>query len=103
MAKKTGSIILATVRNFTGVVPLRGRFTIQMLSANLSADTTFNLQFSLDGTNWDNAQDAGVDISDSLVQSATMIKSFDADPGILFRILFAGATTGTIAYVINGV
>lgn len=99
---KTGSIVLATVRNFTGVVPIRGRFSIQMLSTNLSADTTFNLQFSLDGTNWDNAQESGTDVSDVLVANATMIKSFESDKGLKFRILFAGATTGTIAYVING-
>jgi len=103
MAKKTGSIVLATVRSFVGVVPQKGTFSVQMLSANLSADTAFNLQFSLDNTNWDNAQESGTDISDTLVDDVVMIKSFEADPGISFRILFAGVTTGTVEYVINGV
>jgi hypothetical protein len=103
MSLKSGSIVLATVRSFTGIVPLRGSFTVQMLSADISGSTVFNLQFSLDGTNWDNAQESGTDIYDTLVQSATMIKSFEADPGIYFRILFAGVTTGTVNYVISGV
>ena len=100
---KSGSIALGTTRVIQGVVPLTGRFSVQMLSANLSADTTFNLQFSLDGTNWDNAMDTtGSDISDTLVQSATKVVSYDAAPAISFRILFAGVTTGTVAYNTTG-
>ena len=101
--KKTGSIALGTVRYFSGVVPTRGSFTVQMLCTNLSADTTLNLPFSLDGTNWDNAQEAGTDISDTLKDDAVLIKSFAADTGVYWRILFAGNTTGTVNYIINGV
>lgn len=97
----TGSIVLATVRSFGAVVPLKGVVTVQMLCANLSADSAFSLQLSLDKTNWDNAQESGVDITDTLVDDAVMIKSFEADPGIYWRILFAGATTGTVAYIYN--
>jgi len=101
MPFKTGSISLGTTRSFSNVVQPKGSFTVQMLSTNISGSTVWNLQFSLDGTNWDNAQESGTDISDTLVQSATMIKSFEADPGIYFRILFAGVTTGTVNYIIN--
>lgn len=101
MPKVTGSIVLATARNFGAAVPLKGVFTVQMLCANLSAGTTFNLQFSLDKVNWDNAQESGTDISDTLVDDTVMIKSFEADPGIYWRIIFAGATTGTVAYIYN--
>ena len=101
MAKKSGSIVLATVRSFSDKVPQCGSFTVQMLSANLSANTTLNLQFSLDGTNWDNAQEAGTDISDTLIANTVLLKSFEADPGVLWRILFAGATTGTVTYIVN--
>lgn len=101
MAKITGSILLATVRSFGAAVPLKGVLTVQMLSANLSANTTFNLQLSLDKTNWDNAQESGTDISDTLVDDVTMIKSFEIDPGIYWRILFAGETTGTVDYIYN--
>lgn len=99
MPKITGSIVLATARNFGAVVPLKGIVTVQMLCDNLSGNTTFNLQLSLDKTNWDNAQESGTDISDILVDGAVMIKSFELDPGIYWRILFAGATTGTVAYI----
>jgi len=98
---KTGSIVLGTIRYFKGIVPSRGSFTVQMLCTNLSGNTTFNLQLSLDGTNWDNAQEAGTDISDTLVDDAVIIKSFAADAGAYWRILFAGATTGTVSYIIN--
>lgn len=101
MAKVTGAINLATVRSFGAAVPLKGIVSVQMLSENLSADTTWSLQLSLDKTNWDNAQESGTDISDTLVDDTVMIKSFEADPGIWWRILFAGATTGTVAYIYN--
>lgn len=97
---KTGSIVLASVRSFGGIVPLDGRFSIQLLSENLSANTTFNLQFSLDKTNWCNAQESGVDITFTLVDDAPNLKSFEADPGIYWRVLAAGATTGTVNYII---
>lgn len=101
MPKVPGSIVLATARNFGAVVPLKGVVTVQMLSTNLSASTTFRLQLSLDKTNWDTAQEGGTDITDTLVDDAVMIKSFEADPGIYWRILFDGATTGTVAYIYN--
>lgn len=98
---KTGSIVLASVRSFGGIVPLEGRFSIQLLSANLSADTTFNLQFSLDKTNWCNAQEAGTDVTFILVNSTTIVRSYEADSTIYWRVLAAGATTGTVNYIIS--
>lgn len=99
--RNEGSISLATARSFAGVVPAYGSFTVQMGSSDLSASTVWNLQFSLDGINWDNAQEYGIDISDTLVQSDVVIRLFNADAGLNFRILFAGATTGTVNYVMT--
>jgi len=102
MGKKAGSIVLASTRVIQGVVPQNGSFSIQLLCANLSAETTFNLELSCDKTNWDIAQEAGTDIVDSIVDDVTKVKSFDADPGMFWQIKFAGVTTGTVNYVING-
>lgn len=103
MGKKSGSINLAEVRIITGIVPLRGKFTVQMLSENLSGNTTFNLQFSCDGENYWNATDAGEAITGTLVDDTVLGVSYEGDPGLNFKILFAGVTTGTVDYVINGV
>ena len=65
MAFKSGSISLGTTRVIKGIVPLAGLFSVQLLSADLSANTDFNLQFSNDGTNWGNAKEAGKLISKS--------------------------------------
>ncbi len=98
---KTGSIVLETVRYFTGIVPSKGSFSIELLSTNLSGDTTFSVQGSLSGDNWDNLQESGTDITDTLVNDTVMVKSFTADAGTKIKILFAGATTGTVTYTTN--
>lgn len=100
---KTGSINLGTTRVIKGVVPLNGLFSVQLLSANLSGNTTFNLQFSNDGENWANAKEAGTDITDTLVQATVNFNSFSGVPGTRFQILFAGVTTGTVNYILNAV
>jgi len=102
MAKKSGSIVLATTRVIQGVVPANRMFSIQLLCNNLSAETTFNLEVSCDKTSWDIAQEAGTDIADTIVDDVAKLKSFEADPGLYWQIKFAGATTGTVNYVING-
>jgi hypothetical protein len=99
--KISGSIVLASVREITGIVPLDGRFSVQLLSTNLSGETTLNLYLSADGTNWDIAQEAGADIEDSIVDDVTKVLSFEADPAMYYKIVFAGATTGTVSYVKN--
>ena len=50
---KSGSISLGTTREFGGVVPLKGVVTIQLLSTDLSGNTTFSVQTSLNKTSWD--------------------------------------------------
>lgn len=99
---KTGSIVLGTTREIIGVIPSRKMFTFQLLCANLSANTTINLQFSLDKTNWSNAQEGGTDITFTLVDDTALAVPVAADAGIYFRLLFAGVTTGTVAYIHNG-
>lgn len=101
MAFKSGSISLGSTRVIKGIIPLTGLFSVQLLSADLSANTTFNLQYSSDGTNWANAKEAGTDIADTLVQATVNFNSFSGVPGTRFRILFAGVTTGTVDYILN--
>ena len=102
-SKKSSSIDLESVRYFTGVVPSNGVFSIEMKSTDLSADTTWNLQFSSGGTNFDNAQESGTDVSGTLVASTTTYEAFYGVPGDYIKVVFAGETTGNVAYVINAV
>jgi hypothetical protein len=103
MAIKTGSIVLGTIRYFTGKVPSRGKFTIQMLSTDLSAETTFNVQISADGLEFDNAYELGEAVTGTIADDVTTVKTYEGNPGDTFKILFAGVTTGTVNYKINGV
>lgn len=99
--KRSGTIDLSVSRIIAGVTPTDGRFSVQMLSDDVSATTTFNLEFSLDGTNWDVAVDNGTDVSDTLVLDETKLVSYESDSGLNFRIIFIGATTGTVNYIVN--
>lgn len=99
---KSGSIVLGTTRVFNGVVPLSGIITIQLLSTNLSAGTTFSVQTSLDKTNWDIIQVAGEDYSGSLADDVPFVQSFNLGPSIYFKVVFDGVTTGTVAYIHTG-
>lgn len=101
MATRTGSIDLGVSRVIGLISPLDGNFAIQMLSSDISASTTFSLEVSLDGTNWDVAQEAGTDITDTLVQSETKVKIVETADKLYFRVIFAGATTGNVSYVIT--
>ena len=103
MAKVSGSIVLGTTRVINGVVPLRGRFSIQLLCDNLSAETTFYLEMSADKTNYDVATENGVDIEDSILDGVAKFRAFEGNPGDYWRIRFDGATTGTVAYIVNAV
>lgn len=98
---KSGSINLATVRYIRGIVPLNGLFAVQLLCENLSGNTTFNLQFSNDKENWANAKEAGTDISGTLVDDTVNFNAFSGVPRTYYQILFAGATTGTVEYVLS--
>jgi len=102
-SKKTGTINLATIRYFTGVVPQNGIFSIELLSDDISASTDWSLQFSAGGTNYDTAQESGTDISETLVVDEPMHQAFNGVPGDYFKVLFAGETTGSVSYVINAV
>lgn len=99
---KAGTINLAAVRTFGGVVPLSGLVTIQMLSADLSGNTTFSVQTSLDKTNWDVIQVNDTDYQGTLVDDAAFVQTFNLGPSIYFRVVLDGATTGSVAYKHNG-
>lgn len=100
---KTGSIDLASGFN----IPDIGYFTMmgETASFQLKSDDvtggTFYLDFSLDGANWAVAQDSGSDVSDTLATGAAKIISFEADPGIYWRVRFAETAAGTVDFVIN--
>lgn len=94
----TGSIDLSEVRVIEGYVPLKCVFGVQMKSTDLSAETTWNLQFSNDGTNWANAKESGTDITGSITQNVVSYESFAGVARSKYRILFAGVTTGTVNY-----
>lgn len=100
MATKTGSIDLGVSRVIGLISPLDGNFAIQMLSSDISASTTFSLEVSLDKTNWDVAEEAGSEITDTLVQSETKVKIIESADQLYFRVKFDGASTGTVNYVI---
>lgn len=99
---KTGSIALGTTRIIQGVVKLTGVITIQLLCNDLSASTTFSVQTSLDKTNWDIIQVNGGDYQGTLVDDAPFVQSFNLGPSIYFKVVFDGVTTGTVAYIHNG-
>jgi hypothetical protein len=99
---KAGTINLAAVRTFGGVVPLSGLMTIQMLSTNLSGNTTFSVQTSLDKMNWDIIQVNDADYQGTLVDDAAFVQTFNLGPSIYFRVVLDGATTGSVEYKHNG-
>ena len=99
----THTLAELTIRYFSGKIPSRGRFTIQMLSDDLSADTTWNLEVSADGITFANAQESGIDISGTLVAQEPTVRTFEGNPGDTWQITFAGATTGVVEIVVNGV
>lgn len=101
MAKITGTLDLSEGREIEFVSRQKGIFTIELFSDDLSEATTFTLQHSVGGTNFDTAQDAGSDISESLAADTAFVRSYEVDAGITFKIVFAGETTGEVAYQIN--
>ena len=98
---KTGTINLSELRVIQGAVPLKGVTSVQLLSANLSGSTTFNLQFSNDKISWANAKESGADVTGTLISGAVIFEAFSGIPGSYYQIIFAGATTGNISYVKN--
>lgn len=100
---KTGTIDLTEGLN----IPAVGYFTMmgETASFQLTSDDvtggTFYLDFSLDGSNWAVAQDSGSDVSDTLATGAAKIVSFEADPGIYWRVRFADTAAGNVDFVIN--
>lgn len=98
MANQSGTIDLSSTRVITGVVPLDKLFTVDMKSTDLSGDTTWSLKMGFDKTDLGAAQEAGVDITDTLVASTRQVRTFEGDPGLYWEIEFDGATTGNVAY-----
>jgi hypothetical protein len=99
--KETSTIDLGVTRIIPLLSPIDGTFSIELLSADLSADTTFFIEQSVSGTNWAAAKEAGTAISETLVQSTVFVDVYEIDKYNEFRIRFDGATTGNIAYTIG--
>jgi hypothetical protein len=102
MSTQLETVTLASSR----VLPARkangGTLAIQMLSLNLSGDTTFTVDISVDGVSYDTATANGSDISDTLKANETKVVALEMVAGIWYKVTFAGVTTGTIAcYVMD--
>jgi len=100
----SGTIALATSRyipSSSGVQMNRHKITVQLLSANLSGDTTFAPEASADGTNWDVLTENETDISHTLVDDAPFFRTYEVDKGAYIRWNMAGSTTGDVAFKIN--
>lgn len=98
MKLTTGSIDLSSVREIEATFPLDGIFSIDMLSSDVSETTTFSVQGSVGGTNYDILQDSGTDITDTLVVDETKYIAVAGRPGDKVKIVFAGSSTGNVAY-----
>lgn len=71
-------------------------FTASLFSSDLSGDTTFTLQGTLDETNWFDIEEAGTAVTGTLSDDTVWGQSFESDKHIRFRFVFDGATTGNI-------
>ena len=100
----SGTVALATSRlipSASGVQMNRHKITVQLLSANLSGNTTFAPEASADGTNWDVLTENETDISHTLVDDAPFFRTYEVDKGAYIRWNMSGVTTGDVAYKIN--
>ena len=100
----TGSVSLATSRYIptsAGVQMNREKISIQLLSTNLSANTTFSPEASADGTNWDVLTQNETDITHTLIDDAPFFRTYENDKDTYIRWSMAGVTTGDVAYKVN--
>ena len=100
----SGTVALATSRYIptsAGVQMNREKISIQLLSTNLSANTTFSPEASADGTNWDVLTENDTDISHTLADDVPFFRIYELDKDAYIRWVAAGSTTGDVAYVIN--
>jgi hypothetical protein len=100
----TGTVALATSRlipTAAGVKMNRHKISIQLLSANLSAPTTFSPEGSQDGTNWDVLTVNETDITHTLADDAPFYRTYELDKDSYIRWNMAGETTGDVAFKIN--
>ena len=79
----------------------REKISIQLLSANLSGNTAFSPEASVDRTNWDVLTENDTDITHTLVDDATFYRTYEVDKDTYIRWNMADGTTGDVAYVIN--
>lgn len=81
-----------------GLRLLHGTAAIQLRSTDLSANTTFFLEFSVDQLYWDGAEENGTVVSDILVANVPKVFIFEAMIGLYWRLRFQAGSTGTITY-----
>ena len=103
MKLTSSSIDLEVTREIVATFPLDGLFSIDMLSDDISATTTFSVYGSVGGTNYDVLQDSGSDITDTLVVDETKYLAVAGRPGDKVKIVFAGATTGNVTYNVRAI
>ena len=105
-ALSTAEVVLASSRYIptsNGIhIGEEDKVTVQMLCTNLSGDTTFSPEISVDGVIWDVAQESGTDITHTLVDDATFVQTYESQRGMYWRWAMAGVTTGTVAATLMG-
>ena len=100
----TGTVSLATSRFIPtsgGVKMNRHKISVQLLSTDLSAPTTFAPEGSADGTNWDVLTENDTDIEHTLVDDTPFFRIYELDKDAYIRWNMAGGTTGDVAFKIN--
>lgn len=81
-----------------------GQIMLQMGSADLSGAVTCSFEVSVDGTYWDVAQEADVDITFSLSASTPVVRLITGAHKLMWRVSIAIASqTGVVDYIIKDV
>lgn len=90
------TVTLATARYTVPKKANGGTCAIQLVSSDLSADTTFSVQVSVDGLYYDIATANGTDVTDTLVANTSKVIQLEMVHNLYYKLVFDGVTTGTI-------
>ena len=98
---RTGTIDLSSTREIDLTAGLSNVYSIELYSADLSADTTVNVKESVGGVNYDDAKESGVAITGTLSASSALVFTILGKHKNHYKFEFDGATTGNVTYTIN--
>lgn len=101
---KSVTINLSNTLHFPEEAGIRANddsFSVALKTTDISAPTTFSLEFSHDRKEWYQAVNP-LDYTDfEFTLSDKFFRSFEVDNGIYWRLTFASGSTGTINGTIN--